>query len=229
MQQPTAAGTAAPCDAAGEDAGTTHRIAWLHDHDQVRADFTCAGPDDAWCRLRCTCDDGVELCSLPEAVCDVEGHDRTGAHCCCCGGTAITGGHPCAPTEWMRADDQHAPIDAYRGREEALHDGPIVYTWRGDHYTWRYAQEAQEADVGGAAPFALPQVRGLLALLDGLHGGGECACRGSQVDPRCRAGADAAAELDAYDRQLQLPGIWAGAATGELGSGERGATPGRPA
>jgi hypothetical protein len=116
-------------------ASSGHTIAWtLYDWGSVSGVVTCHEPQGAVCRSACQgwCDTWREC----DYCADTEHLPREGRHCAHCGmDIADTGA--CEAAEWIENDGAD---DTYQGPTVPLRDGPIEFTWHGDHLTWAYAE-----------------------------------------------------------------------------------------
>lgn len=94
----------------------------------VRTKYTCTAPEDAQCRTSCeTCYDEMQ----EQCICEIMDPPREPNR---------VGGKPCNILGWLEND---APDECYDGPETAVRGPepqPIVTSWEGDYYQWRYAE-----------------------------------------------------------------------------------------
>lgn len=103
-----------------------HTVAWWIDTWGVQGEIACHEPGTADCHTTC------ESC---ETWC------RDGADPTLCGncGRPLIHTEYCGVAVWLDGD---SIIDTYQGEKVPLRDGPIVYQWTGDGWTWHYPDGA---------------------------------------------------------------------------------------
>lgn len=97
---------------------TDHYVTWTIGGGTVDAGFHCAAEIGAACRLWCAAPFERQCDEIP-----------------CVHGSADQG--ECLVMVWL-ANDGATPADLYTGPKTKVRPGPIVTTWDGHGYTWRY-------------------------------------------------------------------------------------------
>ena len=119
-----------------------HSVTWDHDGDRIHGRMVCSAGELADCRTSC-----AEGC---ESWGDVS--DDGAAHTLSDGTVHAMRPHEyCNVVEWIANGDVLETY--YDGADRPVHDGPVLISWDGDDYLWRYAD--QPAD-GAAAPVPDP-------------------------------------------------------------------------
>ena len=104
----------------------------------LRLDFTCTEPSGADCKITCPPDQGEPYrCETFVVERDEDGTPWHIGHHFDFEGRL----HQMIPTEYCNIltwwDDL---AECYAGEPGPLREGPIVFTWTGDNYEWRYAE-----------------------------------------------------------------------------------------
>lgn len=99
-----------------------HFVEWAIEPENIRAHFICIATHGAACRMWC-----AEGCEERCHGTDEEPHRQEDQ-----------GG--CGQIPFLSESGEPNSASCYSGPETTVRSGPIVLTWEGDDYAWRYVE-----------------------------------------------------------------------------------------